>query len=110
MSSRFPTARMIASRTLDSLEDKLRGRGWQPSRAEMESLFLVLAGSDRDQAELAVRALLRRGKEVAEEAVRRFAAARPPERGRLVKLVGRLGAPFLAFLLAALEDEDAKSR
>jgi predicted RNA methylase len=93
---------------LDSLEDKLRGRGWQPSRAEMEALFELLSGADRGQAELAERALARRGREVADEAVRRFDAARPPLRGRLVRLAGRFG--MRDFLVAALADGDAKTR
>jgi precorrin-6B methylase 2 len=101
---------MIASAALESLEDKLRGKGWQPSRAEMAELFDLLATGDRDQAELAERALARRGREAAEEGVRRFVAAKPPLRGRLIKLVGRFAADFREFLLATLADGDAKSR
>jgi predicted RNA methylase len=91
------------------LDEKLRGRGWQPSRAEMAALFEELKSADRDRADLIERALARRGGEAGEAAIERFAQARAPERGRLVKLIGRF-PQLKAFLLGVLEDDDAKAR
>jgi 23S rRNA G2445 N2-methylase RlmL len=100
---------------VNPLAEKLRGRGWQPSRAEAAALFEELATADRDQAELIERALQRMGREAASAAMRQFAASRPPARARLLRLVGRLAGaspdPELrTFLLAGAKDTDAKTR
>ncbi len=99
------------------LEEKLRGRGWQPSRVEMTALFEQLATADRDDAELVERALARGGPDAARIAIERFSPSRPPARGRLARLVGRLASAATTpddelrrFLLAALGDEDHKTR
>jgi 23S rRNA G2445 N2-methylase RlmL len=76
----------------------------------MKKLFALLGEGGRDEAELAERALARRGEEAANEAIARFPSAQPPERGRLVKLVGRFGGPYRGFLVAALADDDKKTR
>jgi 23S rRNA G2445 N2-methylase RlmL len=96
----------------EDLEEKLRGRGWQPSRVEMARLFERLALADRDEAELLERALARVGRAAADAALQQFSASRPPARGRLVRLIGRFGAEAEPrdFLLRALGDADAKSR
>jgi predicted RNA methylase len=92
----------------DELAAKVRSRGFRPARADAEGLFALLASGDRDEAELAERALARLGAEAAETARARFPSARAPERGRLCRLIGRLGDR--AFLLRALGDDDAKTR
>src|SRR5690348_1475695 len=96
------------------LEARLAGRGWMPSARELPELWTRLAAGSREEAELCERALARLGRKAAEEAMARFSGSRPPERGRLCRLVGRVAGPEDAelerFLLAALSDEDAKTR
>jgi 23S rRNA G2445 N2-methylase RlmL len=98
----------------DKLKDAVRSRGYQPARAEVEHLFTRLAGGDRDEALLAERALARLP-DAAELAMARFSASRPPERGRLCKLIGRVAqvrpsGARTTFLLERLDDPDAKTR
>ena len=102
------------TRRHDDLGDKVRSRGYQPARAEVEQLFARLATADRDDAEVTERALARLA-DAAELAMARFATSEPPERGRLVKLIGRVTQtrptePRLRFLLERLDDDDRKSR
>jgi 23S rRNA G2445 N2-methylase RlmL len=97
------------------LRNAVQSRGYRPARADVEALFARLAAADRDDAEVAERALARLGRSAADEASARFPAARAPERGRLCKLIGRIAsekddAALRAFLLQALTDEDTKSR
>ena len=97
------------------LRDAVRSRGFQPARADVDGLFDQLATAERDEADVAERALARLGPEAARQAIERFASARPPLRGRLCKLVGRIcqtrgSAELRQFLLERLADEDDKTR
>ena len=99
----------------ETLRARLAGRGYQPARSELPTLFTLLATVERDDADLVERALGRLpAAEVGADAVRLFADAKPPLRGRLCKLVGRLavdGPPSLReFVIARLTDEDDKTR
>jgi 23S rRNA G2445 N2-methylase RlmL len=104
-------------------DEALRAAGrdvsFQPARADADELFARMGEPDRELAEAAERALARRGAEAAGWAVERFAAAQPPLRARLCRLVGRVaqaqtrpGAdPSLAaFLRHALGDGDGRTR
>jgi hypothetical protein len=90
-------------------------RGWQPGRADLGELE-VLLGGEAELAELAERALARLPPPAAWTFVEgRFAASTPPLRGRLVRLAGRLAADGeeragRRFLESALCDDDDKSR
>jgi hypothetical protein len=70
-----------------SLRAALVGRGWQPARAQIPALFELLSDGDRDDAELAERALARLGEDIVAEIVTRITAA---PSARLVALAGRL--------------------
>src|SRR6185312_10943061 len=105
----------MATRDLsaEALREALRARGYQPARAELPSLLGRLAEADREEAELVERALERLGAQASEAARARFPAARPPERGRLCRLIGRVGArdpEARDWLRGALSDEDPKTR
>jgi len=96
----------------DDLKRAVRSRGYQPARADVDRLFLLLGTGERDQAELAERALARLP-DAAALALARFTDAKPPLRGRLVKLIARAGVDrpdVRAFLLERLADADAKTR
>src|SRR3954447_26840809 len=98
----------------EDLQASVRSRGYQPARADVDHLFARLAQADRDEAELAERALARLP-DAAQLAIARFSPTKAPERGRLCKLVGRVAqkrpsAALIDFLLARLEDDDAKTR
>jgi predicted RNA methylase len=98
-----------------SLKEQLKSPGWQPRRADVPSLFAQLAEPDRDAGELAERALARLGLPAAREAIERFPSSAPPARGRLCRLIGRVAqdtpaSELRAFLVAALDDRDAKTR
>src|SRR5690348_1689775 len=99
---------------LRDLAKALAGRGWMPSARELPSLFARLAAGSREEAELCERALARLGRKAAEEAMARFSASRPPERGRLCRLIGRVAGlddgELERWLLGALADEDPKTR
>jgi 23S rRNA G2445 N2-methylase RlmL len=92
----------------DDLKSAVRQRGYQPARSDVEKLFARLAEGDRDEAELAERALARLS-DAAALALERFEGSQPPLRARLVKLIGRAGGPT-SFLLERLTDSDAKTR
>jgi 23S rRNA G2445 N2-methylase RlmL len=112
----------------EELKKAVRSRGYQPARADADRLFALLASGDRDQAELAERALARLP-EAWELAQQRFPDSTPPLRGRLTRLIGRIASQVrisqvsisgvrisqvsispVRFLLERLEDEDAKTR
>jgi predicted RNA methylase len=95
----------------ERLTRALQQKGWQPARSDVEPLFTMLAAGDREQAEAASRALARLGAEAVRAAMARFDAARPVERARLVRLVGRArpDRAAAAFLLAAVADFDDKT-
>src|SRR4051812_3854471 len=97
------------------LREAVQSRGFQPARADAEGLFTQLATAERDEADVAERALARLGPDAARQAIERFPPARPPLRARLCKLVGRIAqtrgsAELRQFLLERLGDEDAKTR
>ncbi len=89
-----------------------RDPSWVPARADLPALLELLA-SDDDQA-AAERALARAGRASVELAMSRFAASRPPMRGRLTKVIGRAASSVdpevIRFLVDRLEDEDPKTR
>jgi predicted RNA methylase len=93
---------------ISELKERLRGKGWQPARADAAGLFAALAEADRDEAEIIERALGRLGAALVPEIERRLQTAGPPLRGRLVRLLGRVGT--IAQLLSWLGDEDPKTR
>lgn len=93
---------------VSELKERLRGKGWQPARADAAGLFAALADADRDEAELIERALARLGAGLVPEIERRLDEAVPPARGRLVRLLGRMGTA--GQVVRWLGDEDPKTR
>jgi len=86
-----------------------------PRQEDAEQLFLLLASDDRRLCREAERSLARLGPSAAEQAQARLAAARPPLRARLCRLLGRIAAssrdPALTgVLLELLDDGDLKTR
>lgn len=82
-------------------------RSFIPGREDLAGLIELLA--DEDHGEAAERALARAGAAAARAVLTRFSSARPPLRGRLVKVIGRIGG-HADFLIERLTDEDAKTR
>jgi 23S rRNA G2445 N2-methylase RlmL len=117
----------------EELKEAVKSRGFAPARAELEALVARLAGDDEALVEAAERALARLGADAMRVAIARVLGAgvdagagagagagepaRPPARGRLTRLVGRVAQEHAgaadearAFLLARLDDADAKTR
>jgi SAM-dependent methyltransferase len=95
------------------LREAVRDRGFTPGARDVAPLLELLGDADDDLSEGAEKALARLGTSLLTELLERFAAARPPLRGRLCRLVGRIGGEDergRAFLLAALEDGDLKTQ
>lgn len=97
----------------------VKDKGFTPRRKDVEALVGLLGTDDDDAVDDLIRAVLAHPEEALDRALERFAGARPPMRGRLVKLVGRLLAvPALGpraeatwqWVLGRLEDDDAKTR
>lgn len=106
---------MIVDAELERLRAAIGSRGYRPAQAEIASLFALFSTVDRDQAEVIERSLARLGTPLVAEVQTRFVDAKPPLRGRLVALFGRLvsksvDAAQQQFLLAALSDADSKTR
>ncbi|MDB4965650.1 MAG: uncharacterized protein JWN44_1339 [Myxococcales bacterium] len=98
----------------ERLKEALAGKGYQPARSDVAPLFALVATGDRDQAELASRALARLGSEAATAALARFDAAPPMERARLTRLVGRVAQkrrdrPLAEWLAGRIADSDEKT-
>jgi predicted RNA methylase len=99
---------------VERLTRELQLKGWQPAKADIEPLFALLAGGDKETADAASRALARLGVAAARAAMARFDDGAPVERARLVRLVGRVaqarGDQTLAeFLLGRVANEDDKT-
>ena len=98
----------------ERLTHALQQKGWQPARGDIEPLFALVAGGDRDAAEAASRALARLGLDAARAAIARFDAEPPVARARLTRLVGRVAQAkddraLAAFLIARIDDDDEKT-
>ena len=95
------------------LRDAVRDRGFTPSVRDLAPLLELLGEPDEELADGAERALLRLGPPLLPTLLGEFPASRAPKRGRLCRVIGRLGiegAEGREFLLAALEDADAKTQ
>jgi 23S rRNA G2445 N2-methylase RlmL len=93
-----------------SLADRVRDPGFTPGVRDVDALVDLL---EKDELEKHVdRALGRVGAPAFPVLEARFATSRPPLRGRIVRAIGKLSASerSVAFLLAALDDTDAKTR
>jgi precorrin-6B methylase 2 len=99
-----------------SLAEAIRSPSFTPPLREAPALFALLGGPDPDLSRDAERALLRAGPAVLEPVLERLrAGARPPLRGRLCRVIGRLaprsGAARAALLsIVADPAEDEKTR
>ncbi len=97
----------------------VKDKGFTPRRKDVDALVALLGTDDDDAVDDIVRAVLAHPDEALDRGLERFPAARPPMRGRLVKLVGKwLAQPSPGpqaeaawqWVLARLEDEDPKTR
>lgn len=109
----------LAQRQGRALLVALRDKGFTPKRKDIDPLVASLGTDDDDAVDDILRAVLAHPEEALDRALERFAGAKPPLRGRLVKLIGKLLAvPTLGarademwrWVIARLEDEDAKTR
>ncbi len=94
---------------------RLIDRGYTPSIRDVDELLTIVDEGSDEEAEAAERAVLRIEKRHAEarakKAIARAKGAKRPGRGRLTRLVGRLGTKeSIAFLIEALADDDIKTR
>jgi predicted RNA methylase len=99
--------------TTESLE-RIRDRGYTPAARDFGPLFDMLAGEE-EEAEAVERCLARAGLPAGLAAIDRLAAARPPARARLMRLVGRVAQierdPRLEETLrVGLRDADTKTQ
>jgi precorrin-6B methylase 2 len=100
-------------RTAEELRAALETPGFTPALRDAPGLLELLAGAGRDEAELLERALVRIGPPAVPRLLSSFPASRPPLRGRLCRLLGRLAPADPAvrtLLLGALEDADEPTR
>jgi hypothetical protein len=98
----------------EKLTRSLQLKGWQPAKSDIEPLFALVAGGDKETADVASRALARLGLPAARAAMARFDEGVPRERARLVRLIGRVAQAradhtLAEFLLARVADEDDKT-
>lgn len=89
------------------LRSAAHDRSFIPSRDDLPALIELLA--DDDDADAVERAIARAGSEAARAVIERFSAARPPLRGRMIKVIGRVGG-HAPWLIARLADPDDKTR
>lgn len=82
-------------------------RSFIPGREEVPALLELLVSDD--DADAAERAIARAGAEAARVVIERFTGASPPLRGRLVKVIGRMGG-HADWLIGLLADSDQKTR
>jgi 23S rRNA G2445 N2-methylase RlmL len=94
------------------LTETVRSAGFTPGVRDLPELFALLASDDDDLVKDTERAILRMESAAAGPAMTRAREVGAPLRGRLVRVIGKLSdAPgVFAFLIQALEDEDAKTR
>jgi len=95
------------------LEVMIADPGFTPSTRDLEALIDLLA--DDARAKNAERAIARLGPIALERLEARFQGAKPPVRGRIVRVIGRLANDRLlerahAALADALKDSDPKTR
>ncbi len=92
------------------LDRAIRDPGFTPSTRDLGALVELL--TDDDLVKHAERAIGRLGSAAFPTLADRFAAARPPLRGRVLRVIGRLADEALAraLLVAALDDVDPKTR
>lgn len=89
------------------LRSAAHDRSFIPARADIPALIeLLVAEDDADAAE---RAIARAGAEGARAVKAAFEATKPPLRGRLVKVIDRIGG-HEEWLIARLGDSDDKTR
>jgi 23S rRNA G2445 N2-methylase RlmL len=97
----------MSKRSDTDLRSAAHDKSFVPGRDDLPQLVeLLLADDDADAAE---KALARAGDAGARAAMARFDTARPPLRGRLVRVVARVGGHG-PWLLDRLRDEDDKTR
>ncbi len=102
---------MSAKKPTADLEKAIESSGFIPRKADVPALLDLLRTRDQSLAEHAERALARLGAEALRAALAVFDQAEPPQRGRLVRLVGRVDdASTVPFLIARLSDRDAKTQ
>lgn len=89
------------------LRSAAHDRSFIPARADLPALIELLVHEDDGDA--AERAIARAGAEGARAVITTFGASRPPLRGRLVKVIDRIGG-HADWLMERLRDEDAKTR
>ncbi|HGG56684.1 MAG TPA: HEAT repeat domain-containing protein, partial [Nannocystis exedens] len=95
------------------LSEALHDPGFTPRRRDLASLIELLAVGEARQARLVEAAILRIGPVVGDALEQAFAVAKPPLRGRLVRILGRwaLTCPErIDGVLRALGDADAKTQ
>lgn len=109
----------LAQRQGRALLAAVKDKGFTPRRKDIAALVGLLDTDDDDAVDDILRAVLAHPEEALERAMERFPEARPPTRGRLVKMVGRLlSVPALAsrseeiwrWVMERLEDADPKTR
>ncbi len=94
----------------DDLLTKVRGPGFTPGRRDVPRLLALLADVGEDDATRVVRALAQ-VPDAAAQAEAMWARATPPQRHRLIGLVGRARRDSaLELLERALTDEDPRTR
>ncbi|HEY1692073.1 MAG TPA: HEAT repeat domain-containing protein [Polyangiaceae bacterium] len=92
------------------LTEAVRDPGFTPGARDLDPLVDMLA--DDELEKLAERAVVRLGAAAAARLIGRLGAARPPLRGRIVRVLGRLTGEAVVrdALVGALKDGDAKTR
>lgn len=92
-----------------SLSDAIREAGFTPRGSDLPGLVELLTGDTEDDAE---RAILRLGAAAAPAIHEELAAARPPLRARIARVLGKLALEERALvphILGLLDDADAKT-
>jgi len=97
----------MSKRVARDLRSAAHDKSYVPSRDDLSRLVDLLAADD--DADAAEKALARAGDAGARAAIARFEDARPPLRGRIVRVVARVGG-HAAWLQALLRDRDDKTR
>ncbi len=101
------------SRARRPLGEALHDPGFTPRRRDLSALVELLGVAEARQVRLVEAAILRIGPVVGEAVEQAFVVAKPPLRGRLMRILGRwaLTCPeFVDGILRALGDADAKTQ